>query len=444
MSNPQQARGAAERTAAASPANAPTGPVGPPAEPAAGQPFAAADFTARRRGPVRQYFYRHPRVMDLAVLLSYLCLAAPSAVPEAVGGSWLHVAACAVTAVLLMFRRFHPVAITAAFAVLETAVLIFSPVGTSVGLSLWFGLYAVAVRRGPVFSFATMAATSLPPAVVFLFFPQLPSMTVDGGGPDRALVGVVSTLVLLISNLIATGVGVSVRRGRQHDGELRAWAERNARMASLSERNRIAREMHDVVAHSLTVMVALSDGAAVVLKRDPEEAAAVLGELSGTGRTALADMRRVLGVLRQDGGQGRSPLPAVSTLSALLDGFRTAGLPVQLHTSGPPLPRDPAFQLTVYRIVQESLTNVLRYARHVSRVSVEVRHGASTVTLRIADDGRGSLAGAGGAGRGILGMKERASIYAGVVSAGPGANGGWLVEAVLDCPDGTAQEQGES
>ena len=145
---------------------------------------------------------------------------------------------------------------------------------------------------------------------------------------------------------------------------------RAPRLGSVTERNRIAREMHDVVAHSLTVMVTLSDGAAVVVHKDPERAAGVLAELSRTGRTALADMRRVLGVLRDDAAAGhapREPLAAGGNLAKLLEGFRTAGLPVHYTHTGPSLPGDAAFQLTVYRIVQESLTNVLRYGRALSR-----------------------------------------------------------------------------
>ena len=150
--------------------------------------------------------------------------------------------------------------------------------------------------------------------------------------------------------------------------------------------------MHDVVAHSLTVMISLSDGAAVVVRKNPDRAGEVLGELSRTGRTALADMRRVLGVLRDDApparrrgaaGVRRQPGEAAG-------GFRTAGLPLHYSHTGPALPDDAAFQLTVYRIVQESLTNVLRYGRSLSRVDVGIVRDGSTVTIDVLDDGRGT------------------------------------------------------
>ncbi len=237
-----------------------------------------------------------------------------------------------------------------------------------------------------------------------------------------------------MANVIATGVGASVRRGREHEAELRQWAVRNAQLASVAERNRIAREMHDVVAHSLTVMVALADGAAVVVTRNPDKARDVLGQLSHTGRTALADMRLVLGVLRDDSGaQRRSPQPDHTDLTALFEGFRQAGLPLSVTQSGPLLPGDPALQLTVYRIVQESLTNVLRYGTSVSRVQVLIENnpGGGALRVVVADDGHGSLDASMGTGQGIVGMRERARIYAGTVDAGPAARGGWVVDAVL-------------
>ncbi len=343
-----------------------------------------------------------------------------------------------------MFRRYRPATVLAALTLIETALLVLEPLASNASMSLWFGLYAVAVHHRRIFSFAATAAVSLPLVVVLLFFFPVPPELAARGGLEAGLAGLVTAVVVVLANVIATGVGISVRRDRQHEVELRAWAERNAQLASVSERNRIAREMHDVVAHSLTVMIALSDGAAVVVKRDPERARGVLGELSQTGRTALADMRRVLGVLRQDRSPEplaqeslvRTPLPAHSGLEALLEGFRTAGLPLSVTTSGPALPSDAAFQLTIYRIIQESLTNVLRYGHGVSRVQVQLAHQDPWIRLRIFDDGSGAMAPAAsvGSGQGLVGMSERAGIYNGTVTAGPEADGGWLVEAVLMCP----------
>ncbi|HEY8295119.1 MAG TPA: histidine kinase dimerization/phosphoacceptor domain-containing protein, partial [Micrococcaceae bacterium] len=313
MSSTDPAGPAAERTAAVGPAETAPAVISP------------AEVTAKRRGPFRRYFYEHPLAMDLVIVAIYLLGSASTVITQLLQGHPLHLLLSIVSAGLLMFRRYRPVAVIALLTLIETALLVLEPLASNASMSLWFGLYAVAVQRRRRVSFAITAAVSLPLVMVLLFFFQVPPEVAAAGGVEAALAGVVTAVVVVLSNVIATGVGISVRRDREHEGELRAWAERNAQLASVSERNRIAREMHDVVAHSLTVMIALSDGAAVVVRRDPERAAEVLAELSQTGRTALADMRRVLGVLRQDSSTepaewqplalqspGRQPLPAQS------------------------------------------------------------------------------------------------------------------------------------
>ena len=281
------------------------------------------------------------------------------------------------------------------------------PWGSNVSAGLWFSLYAVAVVHTRRFALAALALTTAP--LVLLYFllavgpldGRLPDMAVSTPENFQLITSIAAGISIALSNVIATGIGISVRQRREHEHEIAAWAARAQQLGSVTERNRIAREMHDVVAHSLTVMISLSDGAAVVVKKDPERAAGVLAELSRTGRTALADMRRVLGVLREDAAAGhapREPLVAGDSLAKLLEGFRTAGLPLHYTHTGPSLPDDAAFQLTVYRIVQESLTNVLRYGRALSRVDVGVVRDGSRVTIEVVDDGRGTV-GSGGSRR---------------------------------------------
>ncbi len=196
-------------------------------------------------------------------------------------------------------------------ALLEVGVTLLHPWGSNVSAGLWFALYAVAVVRSRRFALVTLAAATAP--LVFLYFllavgpldGRLPDMGVSTPENFQLITSIAAAVSITLSNVIATGIGVSVRQRREHEHEIAAWAARAAQLGSVTERNRIAREMHDIVAHSLTVMISLSDGAAVVVKKDPARAAEVLGELSRTGRTALADMRRVLGVLRDDSAPRR-------------------------------------------------------------------------------------------------------------------------------------------
>ncbi|WP_442544265.1 sensor histidine kinase [Arthrobacter sp. KN11-1C] len=400
-----------------------------------------AEITLRRRGRIRRYLFEHPRVMDAVVVLCYSLLALATFISSIVDGKWFAALLLVAIAAILFLRRRNPLSVTAAVAVLEVAVTLLNPWGSNVSAGLWFALYAVAVGRARTFALIVFGAASLPLTLVYLFMWTSPVTPSNGEAiPENfhLISNIAAAVSILLSNLIATGIGISVRQRREHESEIRAWAARTARLGSVTERNRIAREMHDVVAHSLTVMISLSDGAAVVVKKDPERAGEVLGELSRTGRTALADMRRVLGVLRDDTAKSAPLEPLVSghDLSKLLDGFRTAGLPLHYSHTGPALPENPAFQLTVYRIVQESLTNVLRYGRSLSQVDVRIVRDGDSVTIDVLDDGRGSRdpgteEAALGTGQGIAGMRERAGIYAGSVDAGPGIPGGWRVHAEL-------------
>ncbi|MFP3461918.1 sensor histidine kinase [Arthrobacter globiformis] len=400
-----------------------------------------AELAARRRGLLRRYLYRRPRVMDAVVVACYAVLVVPTVIDAVNAGRWAAVGLLAAVALSLFLRRRRPVTVVAFVAVAEVGVTLLHPWGSNVSAGLWFSLYAVAVVHTRRFALVTMAVATAPLALLYFLSAvgplerELPNRPVS---PEEfhLVTSIAAGTSIAFSNIIATGIGISVRQRREHEQEIAAWAAQSARLGSVNERNRIAREMHDVVAHSLTVMVALSDGAAVVVRRDPERAAEVLAELSRTGRAALADMRRVLGVLRDDatGGQApREPLADGASLGKLLDGFRTAGLPVHYSHTGPALPEDVALQLTVYRIVQESLTNVLRYGRALSRVDVLVVREDSMVTIDVLDDGRGTvdMVTPGGTGQGLTGMKERAGIYGGTVEAGPAAGGGWHVRAVL-------------
>ncbi|MBT2522283.1 sensor histidine kinase [Arthrobacter sp. ISL-28] len=428
-----------------------------------------AELAARRRGRFRRYLHSHPRTTDALVAACYMLLVTPTMVDAVRAGVWLAAGLLAAVAVSLFLRRRYPVALVAFIAAVEVAVTLLHPWGSNVSAGLWFSLYAVAVVHTRRFALITLALATAPLALLYFFAAVGPlerELPASAASPEefQLISSIAAGTSIALSNVLATGIGISVRQRREHEQEVAAWAAQAARLGSVNERNRIAREMHDVVAHSLTVMVTLSDGAGVVVRKNPERAAEVLAEMSRTGRTALADMRRVLGVLRDEAGAGqapREPLAAGDNLAKLLDGFRTAGLPLHYSQTGPALPADAALQLTVYRIVQESLTNVLRYGRALSRVDVAVLREDSTVTIEVVDDGKAtsgaSVTGAGiagsgtpgsgaagsgnhGSGQGLTGMKERAGIYGGTVEAGRTSAGGWRVRAVLTL-NGTKGEE---
>jgi len=211
--------------------------------------------------------------------------------------------------------------------------------------------------------------------------------------------------------------------------------DQQATIAAAAERTRIARELHDIVSHSLSVVITLADAAAVVSRADPDRGAEAMTEVSEVGRSALSDMRAMFGVLRDSERlPGLEPQPGVSQLATLAERIRATGLAVDLNTEGTPFPLGAVAGLTVYRIVQEALTNTIRHAA-ASRAAVTIGYAAPLVHVRVSDDGTASPP--PGAreqrGHGIDGMRERAALHEGTLLAGPAPAGGWAVSATLRC-----------
>ncbi len=219
----------------------------------------------------------------------------------------------------------------------------------------------------------------------------------------------------------------------------RAELERDqqARMAAAAERARIARELHDVVAHNVSVMVVQADGAGYAIDGDPEQARLAVRNISKTGREALAEMRRLVGVLREaeGGGTDYTPQPGLAQLEELVRG---AGVPARLRVAGTPGELPEGKQLAVYRIVQEALTNALKHGGPGVRVLVELRYSMFELVVRVTDDGRGAAAPPAPGGHGLVGMRERVLMYGGAVTAGPRAGGGFEVLAKLPVPEARA------
>jgi signal transduction histidine kinase len=206
--------------------------------------------------------------------------------------------------------------------------------------------------------------------------------------------------------------------------------EAAARIAVAEERTRIARELHDIVAHAMSVMVLQIGAVRHKLPQDREEDRDALGRVEQAGRTALTEMRRLLGAMRSDGdGVELGPQPGLDALDSLVDDVSRAGLPVRLHLDGERLPLPRAIDLSAYRIVQEGLTNALKHAR-ASHAEVIVRYRPDELELEVADDGKGPAT-PDGHGHGLIGIRERVNIYGGEMSAGAAAAGGFVLSARL-------------
>jgi signal transduction histidine kinase len=209
-------------------------------------------------------------------------------------------------------------------------------------------------------------------------------------------------------------------------------------MAVAAERARLAREMHDVIAHSLSVMITLNDASAAIEPSLPVRD--VLSQASEVGRQALNEMHRMLGVLRDGEAAEFSPQPGLGELPELVSMVRSAGLRVELSVTGDLASIPVTAQLALYRIVQESLTNVLKHGRNVEHVKVALTHQGSLVDLRVEDDGSPVTQVSGSvAGHGLIGMRERARMFGGEIFAGPAGEGGWSVRARLNLEGSAVQ-----
>jgi signal transduction histidine kinase len=236
-------------------------------------------------------------------------------------------------------------------------------------------------------------------------------------------------------------LGVIVRRLREYratletqNRELELQREAEARRAVLEERVRIARELHDVVAHHVSLMGVQAGVARTLFARRPEEAVEAISAVETGSRQAIAELQQLVGVLRRhEEGEDRAPQPGLGQLPGLVDHMRQAGLPVALRVEGERRPLPAGIELSAYRIVQEALTNTLKHAGRAS-AEVHVRYREQGVEVEVLDDGRGAAAPAGngrGGGKGLLGMRERVGVHGGHLEAGARPDGGFRVHAIL-------------
>jgi signal transduction histidine kinase len=330
----------------------------------------------------------------------------------------LGVAALAATLPLALRCRYPLLVFAAVHLSLETIRLISPDLddqGTVFAVVGVFALYSVGANaRGAQAWFAA--------ALVACFTALF--ITDDG---DRFMWGDVVFGTFISGGPWFAGVMMRVRRSRESRLE-REKAQAEA--AIVEERQRIARELHDVIAHAIAVVVVQARGGRRMLDHDPADSRRAFDAIERTGEQALGEMRRLLGLLREsDDELSRAPLPSLARIADLAEQVRAAGLAVELDIEGEPVELPPGVDLSAYRIVQEALTNALKHAGP-AQARVHIRFGDDAVELEIVDDGLGRGSG-NGSGNGLVGLRERAAIVGGELAAGPRSGGGFAVRAAL-------------
>lgn len=384
-------------------------------------PFEAEAFAPPLWGPF-EWIRSHPRVIDVLVIIA---ATAPSLVALALvrpAQAWVSFLLIAVIGIALWWRRAHPLLVLAVVIacasmnplvqpgfsplLLETFIVVYTVASLRslghalIGLGLGLGIpfVAVLVRQG--IGFEALSPTFIQPAL-----------------------------------LVAMFFGIAMRARRYQRETLATLVNTRIEAAAANERSRITAEMHDVVAHSVTVMVALAGGARAAWKKHPERAADALEQLGNVGETVLGEMQAILHVLRTGDSDLDNALHTsghnLPPLEELADTFRAAGLPVTLSQSGFPTD-DLTLKNATYRIVQESLTNSLRYAIHPSEVAVQIIGDQVNVSITVTDDGQpGPRTRSLGAGTGLRAMAQRATTLGGSHDAGPRVGDGWQTHTVL-------------
>jgi signal transduction histidine kinase len=330
----------------------------------------------------------------------------------------------------LAWRRRRPGLVLAAIGMATATYLVALYLPTNATLAVLVAVYTFAAHAD------RFRATAVVLILAVLSF-------VNVGGMVHAERVELTVEMIVVNYLIFAAAwlfGDNMRRRREQTRELEERAvllererDERAKRAVDEERTRIARELHDVVAHNVSVMVVQAGAGRRLVDKDPDRVTAALRSIEQVGRQALTDMRRLLGVLRPDDDGFPSdllPQPTLEHLDGLIETFSEAGLPVGVTTSGEPRPLPSGIDLTAYRIIQEALTNTLKHAGP-SRATVTINYAADHVGLEITDDGRGLAARGSNGGQGLLGMRERVALFGGNLDVGPRPGGGFRVRAHL-------------
>lgn len=355
-------------------------------------------------------------------------------------------------AAALFLRRTHPSAVGALVAALALVQVIAGWGPLSYDIAVLIALYSVV-------KYADRLRDGIAAGIVAVIGGVLAALQTPGTGPWW--MGAFF-YTLIVGAVFLAGLNLRTRRLyvlslEERAATLEREREAEARAAVAEERTRIARELHDVVAHSMAVMIVQADGVRFTLDRDPATAREAAKVVADTGRAALEEMRRLVGVLREPDRPEPAPAdqpaaepahrrPALVELPALLDRFRAAGLRITCGGTGTPRALPPGLELTVYRVVQESLTNALKHAGVGASVELTLDWAADAVVVRAVDDGGGApvVRPAPSGGHGLVGMRERVGVYDGSLSAGPTLAGGWRVQARLPLPAGAGTDEGSA
>ncbi|MEU7987170.1 sensor histidine kinase [Streptosporangium canum] len=393
-------------------------------------------------GGLRAWLHGRPLISDTALAVALAAAAVPCAYvtslsgfdapagavrPNALGLA-LIVAGCLSTAL----RRRMPFTMLFLAGVTEMTLASLNRSGSLLWVAALVLVYTIAAHRGLALSLCALVL-SLTCRAVF-------AVTAAGLGDRTAHLFV----ALLTMTLWIAGRGVRLRRAylaelRDRAGRMERAREADTRAARAEERSRIARELHDVVAHHVSVMTVQASAARRVLATNPDGAREALSAIEEMGRTAMAEMRNIVGVLRTDAGPAeRNPQPGVLEIPTLVDQMREAGLRTQLWIEGRGVPLPPGVDLAVYRLVQEALTNSLRHAGPQARAWVTVRQEPGELAVQVEDDGHGSgTPGPAGdrTGHGLVGIRERVALYGGSLRIGPRPEGGFEVNARFPLKD---------
>jgi signal transduction histidine kinase len=394
-------------------------------------------------GVIRQFWYRHPRWTDALIAAAYGVPAVALHIGPTFGDPFspgeivpAGLALDLAGTLLLLVRRSRPRTVLAGSLLISLlSAFVWNAVDSALPA---FAIYALAIYGSVRAAWVGLACSVVAVGAAM--------MIVDAVASEDDPSGIAGVVSLAVSFLVVVLIAINVGNRRRYvvalldrAAQLARERDQQSQLAAITERSRIAREMHDIVSHGLTVMVTLAEGSAAAAGAQPERAADAMRQVAETGRQALTDMRRMLGVL-DDGSPGvqphaLDPQPGIAELGGLIERFRSAGLELEFASEGTP-PTDPTEQLTVYRLVQESLTNVLRHSPDAAGVRVSVRYGEVDVAITVTNDGpllepapverEGSHG-----GHGILGMRERVALYGGTVDSGPRPGGGWIVTALL-------------